>query len=437
MASKGVSQIDFAIAAGMFILLFATIIVFVSGYFQNIRNDATITERQGLALGLANDLMSEGYPENWDAIIQTFSVNNASNWSRSLVRATNATISIFSSGQLSLVDGASAIIDGSAGADALEAVFPSMSIPENAVLGGISVKAYYNTSLLETSYGDGDYVDDMTFFSGPAEIYMEDWGSGSTSGAFIWWNSSEMVYEVENVSLANSFMIRLYYNPSETGICYFDQINASANYSFYPFYPSKMGLSAESYSFEVILNNTIGDITPEKVIINLSEIGFPDADNNSVVVYNESGSLVPCSISGKILSFESYISNNTAKWYRVWFSRNSTSNFSSPYCSASVSGTNNLTTANRNETIYPYRSSLVMQYRKLDAMNRSEYDIMKGVTGSAYDFHITIRDLAGTAVYDYGSGIPRKGDISSFRKKVLYQNSTSGIEEGYIYVYLW
>lgn len=436
MASRGVSQIDFAIAAGMFLLIFATAIVFVSGYFQNIRNDAEITERQALAIGLANDLMSEGYPGNWESFIQTFSVNNASDWSRSLVRSSNATVSVFESGQLSLVDGTSAIIDGSAGADALEAAFPYLGIPDNAVLGGISAKAYYNTSMLETSYGE-DYIDDLYFFSGPFEIYMEDWGSGSTSGSFVWWNSTEMVYEVENSSLANSMRIRLYYNPSETSTCYFDQINISANYSYYPFYPSKLGLSADSHSFEVLLNNTIGDISPEKVIINLSEMGFPDADNNSVIVYNESGAPVPCSISGKILTFESYISNNTAKWYKVWFSRNSTSNFSSPYCSASVSGTNNLTTSNRNETIYPHRSSLVMQYRKMDAMNRSEYDIMKGVTGSAYDFHITIRDSAGNAVYDYGSSIPRKGDVSSFRKRVLYQNSTAGICEGYLYVYMW
>ena len=437
MAERGLSQVDFAIASGMFILIFASLIIFSSNYFQALRSDATITERQGLALSLSSDILTGGYPADWEKNLHTFINNSAANSSRSLERETNATISSYTTGQLSFVDGTNAIIDSSAGADAMEISFPDLNIPQDARIGTVSFMVYYNASVLDKQYGGGDYKDDMYYNPNGTESYLEDWGDGPTSGALLLWNSSDFGDEISSPYVANSLLIRLYYMPPSSANAYFDQVNASVSYSYYPFYPTKLGLSSSSYSFEVLLNNSIADLGTEKVIVNLSRMGYPDSDQNSVIVYNESGSLIPCQISGNIVSFNANIANNTCMWFRIWLSRNSTSNFSSAACSASISGNDNLTTSNRNETVYPPHESPVLSFRKLDALNRSQYRIMKRFISPGYDFHVSLRAASGATVMEYGGDVPRKGDIDAVKKSVLFQNSSAGIEEGFMTVYIW
>jgi hypothetical protein len=437
MDAKGISQVDFAIAAGMFLLLFASLMIFTTNYFYSLRNDALIVERQSFASGLMNDLFSTGFPSNWESDLQEFSNNTAANWSRSLARSTNTTIAIFGSGELGSVDGIYGEINESQTADALELTFPALGIPDNASIGNVSLKVYYNASYFRQTPGSGDYDDDMSYFKSGSETYMNDWGMGTTGNQFLWWNSSDLSYEISNATFANGLLFRLYYIYDFLRIVYFDQINISVIYSYYPYYPVKLGLADDSYNLEVLLNNTVDDLPNEKVSVNLSLFGYDDIDENSVIVYNSTDSAIACNISNRLVSFNANISNNTYQWFTVRFSRNLTSNFSTAACGSTIGGDDNLTIANRNETIYPVHRAKTIQYKKLYALNRSFYGIMKGVSDSNHDFHITLKDSSGISVLEYGPDIPRKGDVNGIQKYVLYQNSTAGINQGRLMVFVW
>lgn len=437
MLSKGISQVDFAIAAGMFILFFAFLALFSTNYFSTMKNDVTIMDKRSTVSVLSEDIIGPGEPENWERTISVFQVNTAADWARSLARFSNSTIRLFSSGELlEEGDGLYANVSESEGADALEVSFPYIGIPASASIGTVRIKVNSNSTLFDSRFGEGDFADDITFFSAGREEYLEDWSSDA-SGQFFWWNSSNLKYRITNRDELNSLMIRLYYNPEGLGTAYFDQINITATYSSYPNYPSKIGLGSDSYRIDVLLNNTIDDFPNEIVSINFSLMDYDDIDQNSVIVYNQSGSAIACQVSDKILTFSANIPNNTQQWYYVWFSRNSTSNFSSPFCSSSISGTDNLTTANRNETLLAPISIPVLQHSKIVALNSSDYEILKGTADIGSDFHITLKDSSGNTYMDYGEDMPRKGDIYGLQRNVIFQNSTSGVMEGKIYVYVW
>ena len=439
MGRKASAQVDFAIASGMFIIIFAFLVLFSTDYFSSLKNDATLTEKRGFALSLLNDLLDQGEPASWQFSMQTFSNNSAANWSISLNRTTNSTIRTFSAGELNQAgDSKYAYINNSELADVLEFTFPYLGIPQNAAMGNSSFKVLYNTSSFEQSGGDGDYKDDLTAFSEGFETYMDDWGNGSTSSLWIWWNSTDYLLWLYQTKDANNLVARLYFSPSSPGICYFDQINFTANYSYYPYYPKKLGISADIYIMEILLNNTVQELAAENVTVNFTLLGYPDADMNSIFVQNETGSPISCNVSGKILTFQTQISNGVTKWFRVWFSKNSTSNFSSAACSATVSsGTNSLTTANRNETLFSVQRSSAIHYSKLSALNSSNYMIMKNLTDVKYDFHVTLKNSTGSPIFEYGGEIPSRADINALQRSVIYQNSSAGINYGTLYLYMW
>lgn len=441
MGRKAVSHVDFAIASGLFIMIFAFLVLFTTNYFSTMKNDATISEKRGFALNMLKDIMSDGEPANWQLYLATFGNNTAANWSREVSVSDNSTINQYSSGEL-LIAGDSNFISFSGGdpentAYALEATFPYLGIPSDAVIGNPKFEILYNTSYFPSSSGEGDIIDDFSYFHTSSEVYLDDWGNGKTESQWIWWNSPEYINRLSSVTDANNMKIRIYFNPSYGKICYFDEVNFTVNYSYYPHYPRKIGLAADSYKIDVLLNNTIDDLSNERVTLNFDEIGFPDADINSVTVYNDTGSIMACNVSESVLTFSSQISNQTAKWFTIWFSKNTTSNFSSAACNSTIVGSDNLTAINRNESFFPAQKKRVVQYSKLSALNRSIYTIMKLLSDQKYDFHLSLKNLSGDIILEYGEDIPTKGDINALQRSIVYQNSSAGINNGFLYIYMW
>jgi len=437
LSSKAVSQVDFAIAIGIFLTLFAFLIVFTTNYFTTMKTDALIVEKRGYMNSLLNDLTTSGEPKNWESQIRTFTNESGANWSRSL-NGEN-TQAIFET-QIQTSDNTYANVTNTIDPkNSIEITFPDLNIPSNAKIGNVIFEVEYNTTSWK-EYGQGTWKNDFRIYSGGEWKYIEKWGIGTdTGGKDIWWNSSDVVSTIDTPEKANDMKIRLYYETENINdVCYFDTVNVTVNYSYYPNYPSKLGLGSTAYRFKILVNNTIADFSNENITVNFTEIGYDNIDFNSVVVYNgtELGNdMIPCNISGSILTFNTSIDNQTSKWFTVYFDDNS--NFTQPVCNSTIGGTNNLTTDNNNETFYPVYKVPVLQWRKIDALNRSIYEIMKETTDIKYDFHITLKDSSNNNFLDYGETIPRRGDVYALQRHVLYQNSSAGVNKGKMIVYIW
>ena len=208
-------------------------------------------------------------------------------------------------------------------------------------------------------------------------------------------------------------------------------------------YPSKIGLSSDIYRFEILVNNSqpylrnqsasVSDISNELITINFTQLGYVNIDFNSIIIYNEAGTQIECEVNetSKLAKFNISINANQSKWFTVYFDDNS--NFSqSAYPDFNVgSPADNLT-----ELFYPIYKIPVIQYRKISALNNSNYTAMKNETDVKYDFNITLKNSTSDW-FTFGEEIPKKGDINSVQKYVLFQNSTAGINEGILRVYAW
>ena len=62
---KGLIQIDFVVAAGLFLIIFAFVVVFVTDYYSAIRNDAMIADIRSEALMLLGMAEQPPYPLAW------------------------------------------------------------------------------------------------------------------------------------------------------------------------------------------------------------------------------------------------------------------------------------------------------------------------------------------------------------------------------------
>lgn len=193
--------------------------------------------------------------------------------------------------------------------------------------------------------------------------------------------------------------------------------------------PIKLGLKTDIYRFYVVVDNSqsfrknqtnpIGDLTDEIVNINFSDYGL-NKDINSTIIYAENGSTVDYQITTpENISFSVNVQANSAKTYTVYFDDDS--NFTSR--SVSVSGTDNLT-----EKVMQIEKINAIQFRSLQALNATNYTTLKNRLGITNDFKLKLIDVS--TVFEYGSNVPRSGDIVSLQRYVIYQNSTGGINNG-------
>ena len=435
---KGISQVDFAIASAMFILLFAFLVGFATDYFTSMKNDVIALEKKTSALTFFRDLLSEGEPQNWASLLREYRNETGAYWGRSFKRATNETLALFTNGEINQSSDAKyACVVNDEGADAFEAKFPNLSLPGNAIIGEVKFKVIYNATSFETSGGSGDWKDDFYVFS----TYLEDWG-GTAGIEWIEWNSSNAKSIVKNSTLANAMRTTLYYKPTGApGTACFDLINVSVEWSVYPFYPRKLGLMTKIYEFTLEVNNSLPyyktpaasavDLTNELVEINFSQLGFSDIDFNSIRVY-EGSNPVACAVNSaaKTLNFTVSLAANQSRYFTILFDDDS--NFTAPFCDDAISGVDNL-----SEIYYPIEGKKVLQYRKLAALNESSYELMKSSVRMSYNFNLTLFDENESIVFSYGKKIPRIENVYSFETSVMYQNSTGDLRSGKLRIYVW
>ncbi len=201
---------------------------------------------------------------------------------------------------------------------------------------------------------------------------------------------------------------------------------------------SRLGIYTPAYRITVIVNNTqpylinqtgpLVNLVNEKILLNYASLGFAGVNVNSTVIYNENSIMLPYNIDGDIVTFRTDINISTFKVFNIYFDDDS--NFTSS--SSSIAGVNNLT-----EKIIMVQEVPVVQYKKLLQLNETVYDYTRNITG-VQNFKITLLDLkAQNEFFSYGGLIPRKGNIISFQRYVLYQNSSAGVNKGRLRVQVW
>ena len=194
-------------------------------------------------------------------------------------------------------------------------------------------------------------------------------------------------------------------------------------------YPSRIGLATTVYRFFILANNTGGGaLTDELVQFNYTEIGFEGIDYNSTIVYDDNNT-VSYNISRDMVTFKTDIEANEVKWFTVYFDDDS--NFTDR--SAVISGTDSL-----SEKIYPVEEISLLQYKKIQLLNASNYTKMKNSSDIENNFRIKIYDIGLNQTFlDYGGDLPAKGDVIALQRYVLYQNKTADIRNGRLTIRVW
>lgn len=177
---------------------------------------------------------------------------------------------------------------------------------------------------------------------------------------------------------------------------------------------------SKAYHFVILVNNTNNTLNNEEVYFNFTEMGHADCDFNSTAIY-DNGTELPYQIDNDRVKFLIDIGKNESKYFDVYFDDNS--NFTDK--SVVLNGVDNLT-----EKIYPVNEINLVQYKKIQELNSTGYDEMSKNIGS--DFKIMIEDL-----FSFGSTVPRKSNVVSLRRYVIYQNKTGSINNGEVIVNVW
>jgi hypothetical protein len=201
----------------------------------------------------------------------------------------------------------------------------------------------------------------------------------------------------------------------------------------------RIGFFSRAYRFYIAVDNSqtfylnqsqsVTDLTNELVSFLYSDIGFTNIDVNSTEIYLD-GSRVPYNINGYNITFRTDIAANTKKIFTVYFDDDS--NFTSR--SVTINGNNTIT-----ETVHFVQPIPVIQYRKLQTINASNYSAVRDSLGID-DFNIVLQDIDTNPVstfFSYGGEVPRSGNVIAMQRNHVYQNSTAGIRNGRLIVKTW
>jgi hypothetical protein len=206
--------------------------------------------------------------------------------------------------------------------------------------------------------------------------------------------------------------------------------------------PEVLGISGKAYSFVILVNNTASNyfnsgvtaetLTLENVSFSYTTLGLTDIDVNSTAIYNETGNYVSYNVAGTVITFSIPIQASEERWFTVYF--DDTSNFTD--YSTTVTGASNVN--NITEKLYPAQQISIVEYREIQRMQESVYSAVKNATGTRNDFNIEIFDTETNSTFaNLGGSPPKRGDVVSLERSVLFQNSTAHVIRGTLIVKVW
>jgi len=101
--------------------------------------------------------------------------------------------------------------------------------------------------------------------------------------------------------------------------------------------------------------------------------------------------------------------------------------------STAITGTNNI-----SEKTYPVEEIELLQYRKLMDLSSSNYTAVKNMSAVNNNFRIRLFDTnTSTYFMTFGDDVPRHSNIVALQRYMLFQNETGGIRNGKMIVQVW
>ena len=475
---KGFAQTDYVVAIGIFILIFALVVQYVSNYFSTLGDTTSIRVMNSQATSLL-DFAERGFePGHWPQTQANSSVVL-------LLHLDISTLDSSSYGNNGTISGAncSAAVIGKLdtacsfdGIDDYIDVGGSDNI--DSITGDLTLAAWINkretltdSEVISTRQGLNDFTRPYTLgvFGATASFRMGNgtaqFGAQSdiTSDAFHFIagtiEGNDMKFYVDGVQTASDTFTgtrqtgtkviigaasttgtRNFNGTIDEVIIYNRSLNESEVYNLWAYENllDRVGLSTRAYRFFVVVNNSapywknqslpVETINNELVKINFTELGY-GANIPSVAVYEANGSSVGYEINSNTITFRTAVNANSAKNFTVYFDDDS--NFAEQ--TQSITGVNNI-----SEVIEPVQAIYIIQNRKMSALSNSNYTRVKNSTGMPRDFGIRMNDAdASYSVLSFGPPVPPSGNIVSFRRYALYQNATGAVRKARITIQVW
>ncbi len=484
--NKGVTQIDYIIAAGVFILVFALVVQFVSNYFSNIGDKTNIRVMTDQARQLLDTAERGPEPANWPYNAQNASLvlmmhldnstldssqygNNGTlqggaNCSAAVIGRLDTgcsfdgiddLIRVNDQANINFTTGNSFTVLVRINPQALATASWTAVSKQNAV-SGAGWRMFLNTTSRELMAIVSDGTNSVTLTS-YNNVSNSSWShiamvvdrEGNASSLYlngIVVNSSANISSVGSVRNGEPLRIGSisdgqYFNGSIDEVLVYNRslsANEVRNHYAYETLLDKIGLGSSTYEFYIIVNNTLQyarnqtapvvTIASENVIFNYTDLGYK-VNVPSTMIYEEGGPVVPYSISGNTITFSTAITAGTAKYFTVYFDDDS--NFAER--TSTVTGVDNLT-----ESIGHIQAFPLVQYRKLLLLNNSNYMAVINATGLPRDFNMQLIDTGtSVAIMNFGPSAPPSGNVVAFQRYTLYQNSTGDIKRGRLLIQSW
>lgn len=479
----GAIQIDYIIAAGIFIAVFAYLISYTTGYYSSVKDTSDILVLRSEAFGLQGIADREPEPVTWPEL-------QPDNGMVLLMHFNNDTLDYSGLGNNGTPTNGASCSSSVAGrfrsACSFDGIDDFINITNSTSLNlsnAFTLEAWVNINNLSASlqhfvisryhWGQSKGYGLMVRNDGLIRCdFNGTTGQFTSSSSYVtagnWYhlgcvyNGSTLSIIVNGIareSASRSGLVDYNYNlyvgmPTDNIMdiyafngtidevaVYNRSLTAAEILANYQQGLQRIGLQSYAYRFYILANysqpfrrnqtaNT-SDLANERVNFSLSSI-LPEADVFSVAIYNSSGASVPYQISdkgGKNITFSANIAMNTSQWFTVYVDDDTVF----PDTSATITGGDNIT-----ETVFPAEKISLLQYEKIRQLSLSNYTDVRSISDIKNNFNIKIVDTGNNQTFmEFGNAPPRRGNVIALQRYIIFQNATAAIRNGRFIVQSW
>jgi hypothetical protein len=486
---KGALQMDYIIAAGIFLLVLALVTQYILSYYSSIGEYSEVLSKSGDAQNLLNvndwDFVPQAWPETSadSSTVLLMHLNNQSGENATFFRDFSG------KGNNGTCTGTSCPMYNSSGrfnsAYKFDGVNDYIEVSNSPSLNPAQITMemwvkfntipYTNQIALnkEGQYRLIAYDVNPTHLSIRYTTTTTDWSAGTLVGnttlqAGVWYHAAAtyngtkwrlylngnldneknesgnltIFYGYQNLYIGSLQTSEYPFNGTiDEVVIYNRSLSAEEIYEKYNYglVLRRIGIRTNAYRFLILVNNTnpfyynqsldATDLTSELVSFDYTLLGYTGSDYKSTKIYDSNNNPVSYQINGTTISFATNIVANESKLFTVYFDDDS----SFEDGSVAVTGSNYI-----NETLYPIERIDLVQYEKIYALGNADYSAVRNGTNTTNNFRIRIQDYGtGSYILTFGDNPPRSGDVIALQKYIVFQNITGGIRSGKLIVQVW
>lgn len=479
----GATQVDYIVAAGIFLIFFALSVQYITDYFASVKDVADVVMLRSQAISLLSAADRDFDPPTWPQVV------NGSNDLVVLLHFNNNTLDYSGKGNNGTINNGvncSAAVTGRffsacsfdgiddfinlttfhtnltaftieawvnvknvTNADQQAIVSKDRSDSRSFMLNIANTESCANKTKVER--GSSNLICGNTVISPNVWYHIAVTSNGTNYTLYVNGSNDNSNTSTELPNLADAWLIgqrnlagadaEQFNGTIDEVAIYNRSLSASEVREHYQQGLNRIGLVSPAYRFVVVVNNTkpylvntsenasAQALGGEIVRINMSAFGFTNIDYNSVMVYDANNTPRPYQLGGSNITFNASVAVNESVQFTVYFDDDSVF----PPANSTIAGASNLT-----EIIQPVEKISVLQYSKLRHLNEANYTNIKNTADVERSFSIKVYDIDdNTTFMDFGGSVPRRGDIVALQRFMVFQNSTAGIRNGRLTIQTW